>query len=216
MSYVLPVPFIIAIDGPAASGKGTIARKLAAYFDLPHLDTGLMYRAVARALLDNGDSLDDEARAIEALASLDLDSLNPDILRARGMGESAARVAVLGGLRDAMRDRQRSLAQRPPGIVMDGRDIASNVCPDANIKLFITATADIRARRRYDEMVSRGFDVELSSILSDIEHRDEKDRNRAIAPLLETSDSHLCDTSNLSIDGSFEFALEIVLSCLRS
>ena len=210
----LPNIFIIAIDGPAASGKGTIARKLADFFQLPHLDTGLTYRAVAHGLMQEGLELDDEKKACEIAEKLDLGNLDANILRAKGMGEAAAKVAVLGELRKTMRQRQQSFADKPPGIVMDGRDIATVVFPEADAKLFITAEAEIRAERRYMEMKNKGFEVNLEDILSEILKRDEKDRTRKIAPLKKTEDSLLCDTSKMSIEEAFETAKKLVITKL--
>ena len=201
---------IIAIDGPAASGKGTLARRLADHFELRHLDTGLTYRAVAAALLAKGLPLGDEAVAIEIAQHLDLAQMDKSILSAHEIGEAASRIAVLGGLREELVDLQRRFAKTPPGAVLDGRDIGTVVCPDASVKLFVTASAEARARRRTDEMVSKGQDAEYESILSDLKRRDERDSQRTVAPMQKADDAYLLDTTEMDIETAFQAAVDIV------
>ena len=201
---------IIAIDGPAASGKGTMARKLAAHFGLPHLDTGLTFRAVAHALLEQGLPLDDEEKAAAAASSLDLASLDRSILSAHAIGEAASKVAVMPRVRQALLNAQRAFANRPGGAVLDGRDIGTVVCPDADVKLFVTASAEERARRRTEEIAAKGGDADFDQILADIRLRDERDRNRAVAPLIPAENAHLLDTSKLDIESAFQHAVSIV------
>ncbi len=201
---------IIAIDGPAASGKGTLARRLAHHFELRHLDTGLTYRAVAAALLAKGLPLGDEAVAIEIAQHLDLAQMDKSILSAHEIGEAASRIAVLGGLREELVDLQRRFAKTPPGAVLDGRDIGTVVCPDASVKLFVTASAEARARRRTDEMVSKGQDAEYESILSDLKRRDERDSQRTVAPMQKADDAYLLDTTEMDIETAFQAAVDIV------
>lgn len=201
---------IIAIDGPAASGKGTMARKLAERFALPHLDTGLTFRAVAHALLANGHPLDDEALAEGAARELDLGALDRSVLSAHEIGEAASKVAVMPKVRKALLDAQRAFAVRPGGAVLDGRDIGTVVCPDADVKLFVTASPEVRAQRRTDEILARGEMADFDQILADVKKRDERDSNRAVAPLIPAADAHLLDTSKLDIESAFQQAVSIV------
>nr|WP_321445911.1 (d)CMP kinase [uncultured Cohaesibacter sp.] len=201
---------IIAIDGPAASGKGTMARKLAAMLDIPHLDTGLTFRAVAHALLTADQSLVDEDLAVAAARALDLTSLDRSVLSAHEIGDAASRVAVMPKVRTALLEAQRAFANRPGGAVLDGRDIGTVVCPDADVKLFVTASAEVRARRRTDEILSRGEAADYEQVLADVKQRDERDQNRAVAPLVPAQDAHLLDTSKLDIESAFQHAVRIV------
>ena len=201
---------IIAIDGPAASGKGTMARKLAERFKLPHLDTGLTFRAVAHAMLEAGHPLDDEEQAEAAARKLDLARLDRDILASHAIGEAASRVAVMPKVRQALLEAQRDFASRPGGAVLDGRDIGTVVCPDAQVKLFVTASAEERARRRTDEILGRGQKADFEQILADVKKRDERDSNRSVAPLVPATDAHLLDTSKLDIESAFQQAVSIV------
>ncbi|TLP46255.1 (d)CMP kinase [Cohaesibacter sp. CAU 1516] len=201
---------IIAIDGPAASGKGTMARKLAAMLEIPHLDTGLTFRAVAHALLRAGLPLDNEDLAAEAAAALDLASLDRLVLSAHEIGNAASKVAVMPKVRTALLEAQRTFANRPGGAVLDGRDIGTVVCPDADVKLFVTASAEVRARRRTDEILSRGEAADYEQVLADVKQRDERDQNRAVAPLVPAADAHLLDTSKLDIESAFQHAVRIV------
>lgn len=201
---------IIAIDGPAASGKGTLARRLADHYGLRHLDTGLTYRAVAAALLARGLPLGDEAVAVATARNLDLSRLDRDVLSAHEIGETASRIAVLPGLREELVRAQRRFAQEPPGAVLDGRDIGTVVCPDADVKLYVVASAAERARRRTQELVSKGQDAEYARVLADLERRDQRDAGRAVAPLKPADDADLLDTSEMDIETAFKAAVDIV------
>lgn len=210
MSETFPAPFVIAVDGPAASGKGTLARELARFYGLPHLDTGLSYRAVAAILLENGVSLDDEASAVEVAKKLDFSALNPAILSLNEIGEAASKVAVMPLLRESLVACQRAFSQTPPGAVLDGRDIGTVVCPNADVKLYIIADVTVRARRRCDELVAKGVAADYDRILLDLERRDARDMTRKEGPLRPADDAHLLDTTNLSINAAFEAARAIV------
>ena len=201
---------IIAIDGPAASGKGTLARRLAAHYGLPHLDTGLLYRAVARALMDFGHPLDDEGAAVRAAQALDPRRLDDSALRGRDMGEAASVVAAIPAVRAALTDWQRAFCRRQEGAVLDGRDIGTVICPEADVKIFVTATAQERARRRFQELSARGDSPSLEAVLDDIRRRDARDAGRAAAPLRPAQDARLLDTSFLDIEAAFRIALAIV------
>ncbi len=201
---------IIAIDGPAASGKGTIARRLAAHYGLPHLDTGLLYRAVARALLDFDHPLGDETAAVRAAQALDRSHLDETRLRGREMGEAASVVAALPAVRAALVDWQRAFARRAEGAVLDGRDIGTVICPDAPVKIFVTATPEERARRRFRELAGRGESVTFEDVLDDIRRRDARDSGRATAPLAVAPDARLLDTTSLDIEQAFRAAVAIV------
>ena len=170
---------IVAIDGPAASGKGTLGRRLADYYHLPHLDTGLTYRAVAHMLLEKGWPLDDEAHAIEAAKLVGLAELDKHALSAHAVGDAASRVAVIPEVRKILVEKQRAFARQPSGAVLDGRDIGSVVCPDADVKLYVTASAEVRARRRLRDIELRGGTADFHEILADIERRDARDTGRA-------------------------------------
>ncbi len=204
------VAMIIAIDGPAASGKGTLARKLAAHYGLPHLDTGLIYRAVARRMLDLGLPLTDAVQAEAVARSLDKAALDDPRLRERSAGEAASVVSVHAGMRKALLDFQRTFANQPGGAVLDGRDIGTVVCPQATVKLFVIASAEERARRRQKELLDRGEATDYDAILEDVRRRDERDANRAEAPLKAAPDAVEIDTSILSPEQSFQTALAIV------
>lgn len=207
---------LIAIDGPAASGKGTLARRLADYFHLPHLDTGLTYRAVAHMLLDKGWPLDDAAHAIEAARQVDLGNLDKHALSAHAVGDAASKVAVIPEVRRILVDKQRAFARQPSGAVLDGRDIGTVVCPEADVKLYVTASAVVRAGRRLRDIEGRGGKAELADILADIERRDERDTGRADSPLRPAADAHLLDTSEMSIEAAFQAARAIVETTLAS
>ena len=200
----------IAIDGPAASGKGTLGRRLAGALGLRHLDTGLSYRAVAKALLDAGESLDDEAAAVTAARGLDFSAFDRDALSVHEIGQAASKVAVMGKVRQVLVEAQRAFAAEPPGAVLDGRDIGTVVCPDAPVKLYVTASDTERARRRWNEMRLRGRAVEFEDILADVRARDARDTGRADSPLRPAEDAHLLDTSAMTIDEAFGSALAIV------
>src|SRR5688572_18648075 len=191
---------IIAIDGPAGSGKGTLAKRLAGHFGLPHLDTGLLYRAVAITLLDKGLPLTDPSAARVA-ASLDLSRLDDPRLKGREMGEAASVVSAYQPVRDALLDLQRRFAAQPGGAILDGRDIGTVICPDADAKLFVTASAEERARRRHLELASRNEATAYEAILADIRRRDERDMSRSTAPLKAAPDAVVLDTTELDADG---------------
>lgn len=201
---------IIAIDGPAAAGKGTLALRLAAHLRLNHLDTGLLYRAIGRKMADAGLDLDDPAVAGAVARSLDPADLGMADLRGREAGEFASRVAVHPEVRAALVDFQRAFAARPPGAVLDGRDIGTAICPEAEVKIFVTASAEVRARRRTEELRAKGREVSYERILAEVRERDERDSSRAAAPLRMADDAVLLDTSELGIDEAFDAALAIV------
>ena len=201
---------LIAIDGPAASGKGTVARRLADYYHLPHLDTGLTYRAVADELIRSGQPLDDEAHAIEAARRVDLGNLDKHALSAHSVGEAASRVAVISDVRRLLVDKQREFARQPGGAVLDGRDIGTVVAPDADVKLYVTASPEVRAQRRLRDIEDRGGHADVAEILADIRRRDERDIGRADSPLRPAHDAHLLDTSEMSIEAAFRAARAIV------
>jgi cytidylate kinase len=204
------MPLLIAIDGPAASGKGTLAKRLAGHYGLPHLDTGLLYRAVALALLDAGRSLDDHAAAAQAARTLDAERLDDPRLRERAMGEAASRVSAVPEVRAGLLAWQRRFATDPQGAVLDGRDIGTVVCPDAGVKLFITASSEERARRRHLELAGRGETADFAVILADIEARDARDASRAAAPLRMADDAIRLDTTDLDANAAFDEARAIV------
>jgi cytidylate kinase len=201
---------IIAIDGPAASGKGTLGKHLAAHFGLHHLDTGLLYRAVAKALLDQGAPLTDRARARAAASVLDPARFDEAALKSHAVGEAASIVSTIPEVRAALIDYQRAFATRPPGAVLDGRDIGTVIAPEADVKIFVTASAQERARRRARELTAQGIAADEEEILADIEKRDERDRSRAVAPLASAPDAHLLDTTHLDIDAAVRAAIDIV------
>jgi cytidylate kinase len=208
-------PLIIAIDGPAASGKGTLARRLAQHFGLRHLDTGLTYRAVGYALLSAGLPLDHEELAEEAARHVSLTGLDRDVLAAHAIGEAASRVAVMPGVRRILVAKQREFANEPPGAVLDGRDIGTVVCPHAAVKLYVIASPQVRAQRRLEEIVGSGGTADYATILADIERRDARDTGRTDSPLRPARDSHLIDTSEMGIEAAFRTALSIVEQVAR-
>jgi cytidylate kinase len=201
---------IIAIDGPAASGKGTLGKKLAAHYGYRHLDTGLLYRAVAKALLDAGHAATDEARAIAAAKTIDPARFDEAALKRYEVGEAASVVSAIPGVRAALFKFQQEFAAAPHGAVLDGRDIGTVICPNADVKIFVTASPEVRAGRRANELRGRGETADDNAILSDIIARDERDRSRATAPLAQAPDAHLLDTSNLDVDEAFRAALALV------
>jgi CMP/dCMP kinase len=201
---------IIAIDGPAASGKGTLAKRLARHYGLRHLDTGVIYRAVARAMLDAGAELTDEIRAAEVARTLDPGTFDDPALRSHAVGSAASVVSAIPSVRQALVDFQRQFAAEPPGAVLDGRDIGTVICPDANVKIFVVADPKIRARRRTLEAEGRGEAVDEAVILADILQRDERDQNRATAPLKAAKDAYLLDNSHLDIEGGVRAAIDII------
>lgn len=201
---------IIAIDGPAASGKGTLGKRLAEHFGFAHLDTGLLYRAVARVLLDQGVSLADREAAALVAQQLDVTHLDDERLRGAEMGEAASVISAYQPVRDALLAFQRQFGSQEQGAVLDGRDIGTVVCPNADVKLYITATPEERARRRHLELLKRGEKASFETILHDIRRRDERDMNRATAPLRPANDALTLDTTHLDADAAFEAALELV------
>ena len=201
---------IIAIDGPAASGKGTIARQIAAVYGLQHLDTGLLYRAVAKALLDAGYSLDDVARATEAAITLDPTKFQDNALKLAAITEAASVVATIPQVRQALINYQREFATRPPGAVLDGRDIGTVIAPGADVKLFVVASPEVRAKRRVLELRARGEAADEQEVLADLLRRDERDSRRTAAPLMQAPDAHLLDTTHLGIDAAFRAAVDII------
>lgn len=207
---------IIAIDGPAASGKGTIARALAAHYGLPHLDTGLLYRATAAAVRKQGAAADDVAVAVAAARRLTLDDLQDDALRTRPIGELASVVAALPDVRAALIAMQRDFAGGQKGAVLDGRDIGTFICPDADIKLFITASPEERARRRTLELQDRNEETPYEAVLADIQKRDERDSSRSSAPLKMADDAILLDTTTLDAVAAKAAAIAIVEQHLKS
>jgi len=201
---------IIAIDGPAASGKGTLGKRLAAHYGLRHLDTGLIYRAVAKAVLDLGSNPNDVKRATAAAMALDPSHFNEAALKAHNVGEAASIVSAHHAVRAALLDFQRKFAAQPPGAVLDGRDIGTVICPDADVKIFVTATPEVRARRRAAEYKAQGRSIDEAAVLADIRKRDERDQSRAAAPLKQAPDAHLLDTTHLDIDAAIRAAIDIV------
>jgi CMP/dCMP kinase len=201
---------IIAIDGPAASGKGTLGKLLAGHYGLRHLDTGLIYRAVAKAVLDAGHSPDDQARAVAAAEALDPGRFGEPALKRQAVGEAASLVSAIPEVRKVVLAFQREFGRTPPGAVLDGRDIGTVIFPDADVKIFVTATPQVRARRRAAELEQAGERINAADVLADIRRRDERDSNRAIAPLKAAPDAHLLDTTHLDIDAAFRAAIDIV------
>jgi CMP/dCMP kinase len=201
---------IIAIDGPAASGKGTLGKRLAAHYGLRHLDTGLIYRAVAKSLLDAGHSPGNRARALAAAEALDPNRFEEAALKSQAVGEAASQVSEIAEVRRALLALQRNFGRTPPGAVLDGRDIGTVIFPDADVKIFVTATPQARARRRALELHAAGGMVNEQEVLADILRRDERDTSRAAAPLKPAPDAHLLDTTHLDIDAAFRAAIDIV------
>lgn len=201
---------IIAVDGPAASGKGTLGKKLAAHYGLRHLDTGLLYRAVAKAVLDGGHKPSDHAQAVAAAKALDPSRFDEIALKSQQIGEAASVVSAIPEVRTALLDFQRQFAATAPGAVLDGRDIGTVICPDADVKIFVTASPEERARRRALEFKSRGEAIAEAEVLADILRRDERDRNRAAAPLIQAPDAHLLDTTAMGIEAVLKAAIELV------
>jgi cytidylate kinase len=201
---------IIAIDGPAASGKGTLGKRLAGHYGLRHLDTGLIYRAVAKALLDAGHSPQDRARARAAAEALDPRRFDEAALKAQAVGAAASLVSAIPEVRSVVLAFQRDFGRTAPGAVLVGRDIGTVIFPDADVKIFVTASAEERARRRAAELEHAGDPIDEAEVLADIRRRDERDSTRAIAPLKAAPDAYLLDTTHLDIDAAFRAAIDIV------
>jgi CMP/dCMP kinase len=201
---------IIAIDGPAASGKGTLAKKLAAHYGFRHLDTGLLYRAVALAVLSAGHKPTERDKAIAAAKTIDPATFDETALKRYDVGEAASVVSAVPEVRAALFDLQQNFAKAPPGAVLDGRDIGRVICPNAEVKIFVTASPEVRAYRRTMELRGRGENADEKAVLADILARDERDRSRSAAPRVQAADAHLLDTSALDIEGSFKAALALV------
>jgi cytidylate kinase len=206
---------IIAVDGPTASGKGTIAARLAAHYGLKRLDTGSLYRAVGLAVLDAGADPADETAAVAAALALDLGAIDEDRIRSSAAGLAASKVAALPAVRAVLREAQRAFAADPRGAVLDGRDIGTVICPDATVKLFVTASLPVRTERRLKELRARGETISFEDLERQIAERDERDRNRADSPLRQAPDAHLLDTTALSIEEAAGAARRIVDAALQ-
>jgi len=206
---------IIAIDGPAASGKGTLGKRLAAHFGVRHLDTGLIYRAVAKALLDSGQALDDRDAAVAAARALDPERFDEQALKGHAIGDAASIVSAIPEVRAALLAFQRDFAARSPGAVLDGRDIGTVICPDADAKIFVIAAPEERARRRALELAASGQSADEAAILADILKRDERDRSRAVAPLVPAPDSVVLDTTHLDVAQAVAAAIALVEQQMR-
>ncbi|MEM7506527.1 MAG: (d)CMP kinase [Pseudomonadota bacterium] len=202
--------FTIAIDGPAAAGKGTIARAVAAHFGFAHLDTGLLYRAVGKRAMDQGRGVIDEGVAVLCARELKPDALDESQLRSALVAKAASRVAAIGEVREALVDFQRGFARQTGGAVLDGRDIGTVICPEAEVKIFVTAGDEVRATRRMEELAAKGDTRPYDLILADIRARDARDSGRVDAPLRQAEDAHLLDTSELDIDAAVAKAVAIV------
>lgn len=206
----------IAVDGPAASGKGTLSRQLAAHFGLNYLDTGSLYRAVALIALNDNIPLDDETALSHVASTLADEVLSDPRLREPGVGEAASKIASLIPVRETLLAYQREKAETAPGAVLDGRDIGTVVCPNADVKLFVTASSEVRAKRRFDELVSKGQDVTYADIFAEIERRDARDSSRSAAPLIKAADAHLLDTTNLDIEKALDAAVLLVNEAIKT
>ena len=205
-------PLVIAVDGPAASGKGTLARRIADELKLAYLDTGLLYRAVAHRALAENVPLDEAEKLSEIARTLDLTNLDDPALRDAGVGNAASRVAAIAEVRATLMDLQRSFSSRKSGAILDGRDIGTVVCPNAHVKIYVTASAAERARRRHKERLPTEPDLTYDEVLEDIRRRDARDTNRAISPMLPAEDAHLLETTDLDIEGAYKQALELIES----
>ena len=193
--------FTVAIDGPAAAGKGTISKSIATQFGFQQLDTGLLYRAVGRKVLQG-------AQPIEAARNLEAADLDADDLRTPEVAQAASKVAVIAEVRQALLEFQQAFARAEPGAVLDGRDIGTVVCPNADVKLFVTASAEVRAKRRFDELSAKGMGVSPEQVLADVKARDERDRSREEAPMVAAEDAILIDTTELTIDAAIAAAAD--------
>lgn len=198
--------FTVAIDGPAAAGKGTISKQVAAHFGFAHLDTGLLYRATGLRTLDGTDP-------IEAARTLNAEDLESDELRTPEVAQAASRVAAIPEVRAALVDFQRAFATRAGGAVLDGRDIGTVICPDAQVKLYVTASDDIRAERRHKELTGKGMQISYEQVLEDLQQRDARDSARATAPLKPAEDAVILDTSRMNIDEAVAAAIAEIETC---
>lgn len=202
--------FIVAIDGPAAAGKGTVSKAVAAHFGFAHLDTGLLYRVVGRVALEKVGPALEEAAVIALATEVSEADLARDDLRTAAVAQAASKVAVIPEVRSALVDFQRKFAGRAGGAVLDGRDIGTVICPDADVKLFVTASAEVRAERRYQELAGRGETTDFETVLEDVKARDARDSERAVAPLVAADDAITVDTSDMSIDEAVAAAIAAV------
>ena len=212
----LTSPLVIAVDGPAASGKGTIARALASHYRLPHMDTGLLYRAVALSLFRFGGDAGSEFEAARAVHDIDKIDITDEELRSEIVGGIASRISIYPAVRAALLDKQRAFAGQEEGAVLDGRDIGTVIAPGARVKLFVTARPEVRAERRLAELKSRGMSAHFDEVLADIRARDERDMGREAAPLLQADDAILLDTSAMDVDAAIKEALRLVDSVLTA
>jgi cytidylate kinase len=201
---------IIAVDGPTASGKGTVAKALAEHYGLKRLDTGSLYRAVGLAVLDAGGDPSNEAAALAAAEALDLDAIDETRIRSSAAGLAASKVAMISAVRDVLRRAQRAFAADPDGAVLDGRDIGTVICPNAEVKLFVTASLAERTRRRLAELRARGEEISFEDLRAQIAERDARDMNRKDSPLRQAEGAHVLDTTGLSIEAAAQAAFSIV------
>ena len=209
-------PIVIAVDGPAASGKGTIARALARHFDLPHMDTGMLYRAVALSMFRFGGDPGSEFEAVRACDGVAQIDPTDDELRSEVVGSIASRISSYPGVRAALLERQRSFAAGADGAVLDGRDIGTVIAPHATAKLFVTASPEVRARRRVAELLARGMPSHYEDVLIDIHARDERDSGREAAPLARAEDAELLDTSEMTIEEAIAAAIGLVEARIKA
>jgi cytidylate kinase len=206
---------VIAVDGPAASGKGTIARALAEHFKLPHMDTGALYRAVALNLWRWGGDPSSEFEAVRACEDIGSNWQDPE-LRSEPVSKIASRISAYPAVREALLERQRSFAAQPGGAVLDGRDIGTIIAPEATAKLYVTASTEVRAQRRVRELLERGMPTHFEEVLCDLQDRDSRDMNRKVAPLAQAADADLLDTSDLTIEQAVAGAIQMVEARLES
>lgn len=209
-------PFVIAIDGPAASGKGTLGLRLANHFHCHYLDTGSLYRLVAKKLLDAGIDLDDREKAVAIAKNLESEDLQMTGLREEAVGQAASYVSSKPEVRQALIEFQRKIARQPEGAVLEGRDIGTVICPDADIKLFIVADIESRAERRYKELLKYGKRVIYRDVLADLKERDMRDQGRDVAPLQPASDAYKLDTTEMNADEVFSEVLAHIASHVTS
>lgn len=202
--------FTVAIDGPAASGKGTISRAVASHFEFAHLDTGLLYRAVGLKALEIGRGVLDPRKAEDLAQKLNDSDISREDLRSSMASRAASKVAVLPGVRAALQEYQKEFALRTGGAVLDGRDIGTVICPNADVKLFVTASDDVRAKRRFEELSSSGADTSYDIVFNDLQQRDARDASRDTAPMVQAEDAHLLDTTELSIDAAVAKAVALI------